>query len=503
VDSKLDVVNLQNCAAEYDQKKSRYYGSVKTGRFTLLLAFYSPDGIEFTLPLACISAYLKKQYDWIDIILKPILILRGEDKYSPSNYADDIAAANADMIAFSVLSPQWYSLEPYLAAIKAVCPQLPILIGGYQAMLSTQQTIDNPNVDIVCVGDGEYAMGHMVEFMRGKKSGPILGMWEKLLDGTIVKDKPVQTDDLNALPFPDIELFAPDGDFRKVNATYVMGSTAGLNSMLVMPVMTGRGCPYKCTYCCNTPLLETWQTKKTFLRKYEPQALVDELIRLRDKYGVGYFEFWDELFLSNLKFVRAFLALYKEQLRLPFSINSRVEVMSEDFCKTVAEAGCSTIWFGIESGDEEYRKRMLGRKMTNQQIISAAENCKNAGINRLTFNITGMPMETAKNMRNTLALNRKIEPEHFYFFNYIPLRGTPLYESAKKVDLLLTQDRDLLYIGEHGDNYKYRLNLKEQNELLNAEEYNEICHEMYDFQQRNNRVNYGTIEIEQKWHKSA
>ena len=150
----------------------------------------------------------------------------------------------------------------------------------------------------------------------------------------------------------------------------------------MLPVMTGRGCPYRCTYCCNTPILESWKTKKTFLRKYQPEAMVDELIRLRDKYNVGYFEFWDELFLSNLKFVRAFFEIYKERVRLPFSINSRVEVMNEEFCRTAAEAGCHTIWFGIESGDEEYRSKMLGRKMTNQQVIDAASNCKKAGINR-------------------------------------------------------------------------------------------------------------------------
>ena len=120
--------------------------------------------------------------------------------------------------------------------------------------------------------------------------------------------------------------------------------------------------------------------------------------------------------MHNLKFVNAFFEIYKEKIRLPFSINSRVEVMNEGFCKTAADAGCHTIWFGIESGDEEYRSKRLGRKMKNQQVIDAAANCKEAGINRLTFNIVGMPLETAGNMRQTLELNKAIAPEHFFFF---------------------------------------------------------------------------------------
>jgi radical SAM superfamily enzyme YgiQ (UPF0313 family) len=217
--------------------------------------------------------------------------------------------------------------------------------------------------------------------------------------------------------------------------------------------------------------------------------MVDELIRLREEYNAGYFEFWDELFLSNLKFVRAFFELYKEQVRLPFSINSRVEVMNEEFCKTAAEAGCHTIWFGIESGDESYRAKMLGRKMTNEQVIKAAENCKKAGINRLTFNIVGAPLESAENMRKTLELNREIAPEHFFFFPYIPLRGTPLYNIAKEEGLLLENKRELHYLSAANDR-QFTLNMKECPDLLTAEEYNEICSEMLEFQEANNRLSY-------------
>jgi radical SAM superfamily enzyme YgiQ (UPF0313 family) len=187
--------------------------------------------------------------------------------------------------------------------------------------------------------------------------------------------------------------------------------------------------------------------------------------------------------------VRAFFELYKERIGLPFAINSRVEVMNEEFCRSAAEAGCHTIWFGIESGDEHYRTTMLNRKMKNQQIIAAAENCKRAGINRLTFNIVGMPLETAENMRETLRLNQRIAPEFFFFFPYIPLRGTPLYEVAKKAGLLLENKKILHYLSAVNDRV-FTLNMKEKPELLSAEEYNEICQEMLAFQERNNRLSY-------------
>jgi len=266
-------------------------------------------------------------------------------------------------------------------------------------------------------------------------------------------------------------------------------SIFGPKGKVVLPVMTGRGCPYRCTYCCNTPILDGWKTKKTFLRKYDPQDMVDELIRLRDEYGVEYFEFWDELFLSNLKFVRVFFELYKEKIHLPFSINSRVEVMSEKFCKTAAAAGCHTIWFGIETGDEKFRTEMLGRKMKNQQIIDAAENCKKAGIYRLTFNIVGLPMETAANMRETLKLNQVIAPEFFFFFPYVPLRGTPLYDLAKKEGLLKFDKSTMHYLSAVNDK-KFEMSMLEMPELMTEQEYSDICVEMLAFQDVNNRLSY-------------
>lgn len=483
--TNADLIAVSSERPAYPQAKSKWFGkTAEKKKLRLVFSFYSPDGNEVAMPLAAMSAYLKRDFPWVEVILKPILIVRDAELYNAENYARSIAELEPDLIAFSVMSPHWYPMEPYFEVLKSMLPELPICIGGYQAMLSQEQTIENPNVDFICVGDGEYAIGNLVQFIRGSKDGPVDGMWEKLEDGEVFRTEPHQIGDLAALPFPDYDIFEKDGSFDDVNT-----SIFGPKEKVVLPVMTGRGCPYRCTYCCNTPILDGWKTKKEFLRKYDPDDMVNELIRLRDRYNVGYFEFWDELFLSNLKFVRAFFAIYKEKIGLPFSINSRVEVMNEKFCQSAKEAGCHTIWFGIESGDETYRSTMLGRKMTNEQVIAAAENCKKAGINRLTFNIVGMPLETAENMRQTLALNRLIAPEFFFFFPYIPLRGTPLYERAKAEGLLLTSKKNLHYLSAANDR-QFSLNMKECPELLSAEEYNEICREMLAFQESNNRLSF-------------
>ena len=68
-------------------------------------------------------------------------------------------------------------------------------------MLSQEQTIANPNVDYICVGDGEYAIGNVMQHLRRLKDGPADGMWEKLVDGEVYQTEAHQIGDLKALPF--------------------------------------------------------------------------------------------------------------------------------------------------------------------------------------------------------------------------------------------------------------------------------------------------------------
>jgi radical SAM superfamily enzyme YgiQ (UPF0313 family) len=98
-----------------------------------------------------------------------------------------------------------------------------------------------------------------------------------------------------------------------------------------------------------------------------------------------------------------------------------------------------------------------------------------------------MPLETAENMRQTLELNRRIAPEFFFFFPYIPLRGTPLYDRAEAEGLLLTSKKNLHYLSAANDK-QFTLNMKERPDLLTAEDYNSICQEMLAFQESNNRL---------------
>jgi radical SAM superfamily enzyme YgiQ (UPF0313 family) len=454
--------------------------------FRLVLTYYSPDGIGVSLPIACLSAYVKQEIHNIEVYLVDInLLFSRQDDHTVTNYVHRVTALEPDLIGISCMSLHWHPLDAYLRALKSALPDIPVLIGGYQAVLAPDETITHPAVDFICVGDGELPLAGLIRRIEQNMEGVVPGLWEKKGQGEIVKTSPVLTEDLSIMPFPDYTIFERNGKLDGLSLS-ILGIR---DDLFILPVMTGRGCPHKCTYCSNSTLLETYRGGSSYLRKYEPEALIKELCRLRDHYQVGYFEFWDELFLFNMKYVFHFLELYKKHLHLPFSITSRVEKMDEAFCNAARDAGCYAVWFGLESGSESYRHKYLNRKMTNEQIIWAAENARKAGIRRVSLNMIGMPFESRDDMLETLEINKIIQPELFQFFPYMPLRGTALYELAEREGLLL--DEVPSDFGGSGRAGQICMNLKPHPGSASAQEFNEICNLMAKFQRETLTIGQG------------
>ena len=91
---------------------------------------------------------------------------------------------------------------------------------------------------------------------------------------------------------------------------------------------------------------------------------------------------------------------------------------------------------GIESGNERIRRSVLNRRITDRQIIKAAELIKANGMHLATYNMVGVPGESMREIRDTIALNGRINPRKIYSFIFYPYPGTKLYEVCKAEGLL-------------------------------------------------------------------
>jgi radical SAM superfamily enzyme len=92
--------------------------------------------------------------------------------------------------------------------------------------------------------------------------------------------------------------------------------------------------------------------------------------------------------------------------------------------------------FGIEHGNEGFRKKMLDRRWKNGDIIKATNVPKKLGIQFSVNNITGFPNETRKLAFDTIELNRQIESDNQNIYSFVPFHGTPLRILAEKMGLI-------------------------------------------------------------------
>lgn len=440
--------------------------SVSSESFGLLLTFYQRDP-AYSLGLAALSAYAKREIADLRVYLVPIF-----PHDSVAAMMGIVEALQPDLIAVSAMSPTWLPVDPYIRGLKRALPSTPILVGGYQAIVSPQETITHPAVDYVCVGDGEEPLVALIRRLRAgaDAADAIPGLWAKAPGGQVITSTPVLVQDLTALPLPDYTIFDRDGDLHYLSPRAIQSRT-----LTTVPVISGRGCPYRCTYCANTTLLNLYRPQGGYLRKYDPEALVDELVGLRDRYHVGYFQFWDEEFLYERRYAQHLLDLYRREVRVPFSMFARVENMNEKLCQFAASAGCHSMWFGIESGSESYRRRYLHRNMTNRAILEAASTARSYGIKLFAFNMVGTPFETLQDVRDTLELTRAIDPELTVFSQFLPLPGTPLYELCREHELLLDPsiERQMWPLGT--------LNIREHPGGLTNVEMHEVAAEIMQY----------------------
>lgn len=460
-------------------KKLRQWAPIRIApkTFRLVFSFYQREA-TYSLALAALSAYAKGHIPNVKVSLVTATKGDGVDAY-----VRKVVDLKPDLIALSSMHPTWLPMMPYLDKLKKALPRTPVVVGGYQAIFSPQETLSHPAVDYVCVGDGEMPLVELISRLRGrnhsspedKSNGAVPGLWEKLASGQIAKTAPVLTENLEETPFPDYTLFENNGGLRWLSP-HVMES----KSLTTMPVMCGRGCPYRCSYCSNTALLELFGGPGKLLRRYNPEKFIDELTRLKNRYSVQYFQFMDETFSFDKKYACHLMDLYREQIRLPFSIFARVEQMNDEFCRVAAAAGCHAMWFGVESGSEEYRRRYLDRKMTNRQIVDAAETARKYGIKRMTFNMVGMPHESRENILETLELVKTIRPEYALFSQFLPLPGTPLHKLAEQAGLLLEprEEQQMWTIGD--------LNIREHAEGIGAGEFKKLVDEIMQYLWNNN-----------------
>jgi radical SAM superfamily enzyme YgiQ (UPF0313 family) len=157
-----------------------------------------------------------------------------------------------------------------------------------------------------------------------------------------------------------------------------------------------------------------------------------ELKRAVRKFNVRKLEFYDDTFTLKPSRVRQFCEEYTREVGLPFQVNARVDSISDEICRYLADSGCCRVQIGVESGDEQIRREVLGRDISDETIIEACRLIKKHGMEVYTYNMIGIVNERMNNIKKTIDLNRKIRPDFLSVSIFTAYKGTKLYEVCRE-----------------------------------------------------------------------
>lgn len=339
-------------------------------------------------------------------------------KYKESNMRDDfeeyIHSFGPDLIAFSVVEPTY---ELALSLLKSAKKhKIPTLVGGIHAIFDYENIIHNDLVDMVCTGEAETYLPELcLKMAEDRNYWQTPNFWIKK-DGVIFKNELGALENLDNLPMLDVSIYEPERFYRPMaGKIYKM-----------MPVEFSRGCPFSCTYCADAYLALRFREKGRWLRYKSIDKIMEEIKFYIAHYQINYFYFVSETFLAaSDDFLDEFVEKYAK-IKVPFWFNTRPETITKERIEKAISVGCHRISVGVEHGNEEFRKKMLNRNVSNERIKQALEILNESGISYSVNNVIGFPDETRSLIFDTIELNRISKSDNISCYIFTPHRGTKL-----------------------------------------------------------------------------
>jgi len=364
----------------------------------------------FNYGLASITAVLKQAGHNVKLLMVDNCV---KDK----DIVKEIASFNTDIIGFSCMSNYWQYVKNLSRKIKSDTRLKNVLIfaGGPHAIVCPLSVRESEDIEGICIGEGEHAFLEVIDkIQRGVDFRNTFNFYFNGKKGIIKNEMRTLIKDLDDLPFPDRDVFP-----NKVFSSYANFTFS-------------RGCPFSCSYCCNSAFHNIFKGKGKSIRYRSVPKVLEELQAFLKKYTPEVLSFDDDCFNKNLKWFKEFCPEYKEKINLPYTCNTRPELLNTETARLLKESGCRKINIGVESGDEHLRRTVLNRNISDEQIIKAFDLAKENGMQAMSFNMIGFPGETRDSVRKTVELNKKIKPTYAQISMFYPYAGTPLGELCKE-----------------------------------------------------------------------
>lgn len=330
-----------------------------------------------------------------------------------------------DLVALTALTPTIGRALETAQVVKETLPDSIVVMGGYHPTFNFIETLEDENVDIVIRGEGEYIMLNLVRALENQSSlHDVKGIVfeDKNSKEIVVNPEAPLIQDLDELPFPALNLL-PMKKYRLLDMDTHMTT-----------MITTRGCPMQCSFCSSAAM----HGKK--IRERSVENIVDEIEYLKTNYDIDTIAFMDDTFTLKKRKVMAICdEILKRNIEIMWGCTSRVDTLDEKLLKKMKEAGCITIFIGVESADQQQLDNMC-KNTTIAKIENAFKIAHKLKIRTIASVALGMPGDTKEIMNKTVKFVHKLKPNYAIYSLATPYPGTRFYKEAFEKNLIKIKD---------------------------------------------------------------
>jgi anaerobic magnesium-protoporphyrin IX monomethyl ester cyclase len=359
-------------------------------------------GAPFSSAIAALSAHLKRHGHETSLLT----IAPDTD---PSSLNETFKRSTAEVFAWSIMTCRWTDILDFLAVARNVRPDVKQIAGGAHPTTYPSQTL--PYFDALVIGDGETPFLHWLNSPDTAHAG----LMRRDTPDPILRWREPDVDDL------------PDWD----RALFPKFANSGNRYEQAMPIAFSRGfCPFSCTFCGVDAYRRVHsQPQRGASRLRTVDRVMKEITRVVAEHDTPLgFAAWDEVIPAKKQWLSEFFNRYKTEIDQPFAVQMRIEQVTDSIVEILAHGGVDYVVIGVETGDEDYRKKFLNKGFTNAQTEVAFERLHDAGIETFCSFMVGLPFETPKMLAQTVRMAEKLNPTELSWKYFTPERGTALID---------------------------------------------------------------------------
>jgi radical SAM superfamily enzyme YgiQ (UPF0313 family) len=370
--------------------------------------------------------------------------------YSETDLISHLQKSKPDIVGISILTPMYVRAQETIAIVKKTLEKAIIIVGGPHVTVFPEITLnENNDIDIAVFGEAEQTIVELINHFKGKGTlKGIKGIAYKAEDKVYINEARPLKNDIDNLPLPARDLlpmksYKPAPTYFKKLPSYL--------------ILASRGCPFNCAYCSKV--------SGKIYRKHSIKRIITEMKLLIDEYGAKDIIFRDDTFTVDREHViKLCNEIIKEGInkKIEWSCMTRVNLVDKELLELMKKAGCWSIHYGVESGNQRLLD-LIDKGITLEQVKKAFKLTREAGIEIKAFFMLGLPTETKEESMKTIEFSKEIDPDWVQFTITTPYPGTKLYDITKKDHTLKSfkwenyqtwagwSDKELVYVPEGRD----------------------------------------------------